>query len=129
MGGFASTPVSGEAAVDLSQRLADLKTKGWVESAPTVRIVGGHRFREVDGLWVDERFDASAPTVVLQPFGASYFRLLERHPDLKDILALGDRLIWVAPNGTALVIDEDGPDEIPDATLDALFDESARQPE
>ena len=117
----AGAPVSGKAAIEMAKRLADLKTQGRIDSAPTVRVVDGHRFREVEGAWIDERFDASAETLALRPFGPAYFRILERHPELKDVLSLGDRLVWVSPSGKALVIDAEGADEIPDARLDALF--------
>jgi Ca-activated chloride channel family protein len=41
---------------------------------------------------------------------------------MKDVYRLGNHLVWVTPNGTGLVIDQDGgKDELPDADIDALF--------
>jgi hypothetical protein len=40
---------------------------------------------------------------------------------LKEILALGDRVVWVSPSGTVLVIDTTGGDQVADAILDGLF--------
>jgi Ca-activated chloride channel family protein len=53
---------------------------------------------------------------------AAYFRILERQPQVKDVFKLGNHLVWVAPNGTALVIDtNDGKDQLSDAEIDKLF--------
>ena len=113
---------SGKAAIDLAQRLADLKkTAGGVEEAQAVRAIAGQRFRKIEDVWVDDRFDPSARVLNLQFLGAAYFRLLERHPELKEILALGDRVVWVSPSGTVLVIDTTGGDQVADAILDGLF--------
>jgi len=41
---------------------------------------------------------------------------------LKDVFRLGNHLVWVAPSGTALVIDtNDGKSELTDKEIDALF--------
>ena len=108
-------------AIDLAQRLSDLKTAGRAEGSDTVRTLDGRRFRKVDAAWVDERFEPSSPTLKLRFLGKAYFRLLERHPELKAILALGDRITWVSPSGTALIIDKQGKADVPDAVLDRLF--------
>jgi hypothetical protein len=48
---------------------------------------------------------------------------LERHPEIKSVLQLGNYLVWVAPNGTALVIDaNDGKKDLTDAEIDKLFE-------
>jgi Ca-activated chloride channel family protein len=59
--------------------------------------------------------------VRLRVFGTAYFRLLAAHAEIKAILALGDHVTWVSPSGTALIIDNQGPDDVPDAVLDKLF--------
>lgn len=86
-----------------------------------MKTVDGLRFHNVDGVWVDERFERSATTVRIKAMGDGYFRLLERHPELKNILALGQRLVWTSPSGKALVIDRDGQDKLTDEAIDRLF--------
>lgn len=113
--------VSGKAAIDLAQRLAELKTQGRLEEIPAVKTVAGRKFRKLDDTWVDERFEPGAKTVKIRAFGAAYFRLLERHGELRPILALGTHVVWVAPSGTALVVDDQGDDQVSDAVLDGLF--------
>ena len=116
-----STPPTHKEAIDLAQRLADLKTGGRAEESDTLRTLAGHRFRKDGAAWVDERFKPSAPKLKLRVLGAAYFRLLARHPEVQAILALGSRVTWVSPSGTALVIDPQGPADVTDAVLDQLF--------
>jgi Ca-activated chloride channel homolog len=52
---------------------------------------------------------------------AAYFRILARHPEMKDVLRLGNRVVWVTPCGTALVIDADGKETLGDDEIDKLF--------
>lgn len=120
-GMVAGAPASGKEAIELAQRLAGLKAAGRVNEAPVVKEVGGRRFRMVEDAWVDDRFDPSAGRLTVLAFGSAYFRLLERHPELKDIFALGHRVVWVSPSGTTLIIDASGKDEVADAELDRLF--------
>ena len=41
---------------------------------------------------------------------------------MRDVLRLGNHLVFVTPSGTALVIDTtDGVETLPDADIDALF--------
>jgi Ca-activated chloride channel family protein len=119
--GFATPPSSGKAAVDLAQRVADLKMGPRAEASEAVRMIAGHRFQKVGDAWVDQQYKPSDPTVRLRVFGKAYFRLLAAHPEIKAILALGDHVTWVSPSGTALVIDKQAPDDAPDAGFDRLF--------
>ena len=52
----------------------------------------------------------------------AYFRILERHPEMKEVYRLGNYVLWVTPGRTALVIDvRDGRDELSDAEINQLF--------
>ena len=73
-----------------------------IEDFPGLRAVLG-----------DKRFEAMSK---------AYFKLLERQPKMRDVLALGNHLVWVTPSGTALVIDANhGKDKLSDAAIDKLF--------
>lgn len=77
---------------------------------------------EVGGVWIDEGFDAKMKTVTVKAMSKAYFRILERHPSMKEVYALGNHLVWVAPNGMALIVDTTaGREELSDAEIDALF--------
>ena len=111
----------GKEAIDLAQRLAELKTGARAETSSTHQAVAGRQFRKVGGAWVDQGFKPSMPTLRLGVLGKAYFRLLAQHPELSPIFAMGNRVTWVSPGGTALVIDDQGQDEVTDAALDRLL--------
>ncbi len=121
-GSIAALPSSGKEAVDLAQRVADLKTGARPESATTERLVAGRRFRKAGEAWIDQTFKSSMPTLRLRVLGKAYFKLLADHPELSAIFALGSRLTWVSPSGTALVIDKQGQDSSSEAALNHLFE-------
>ena len=77
---------------------------------------------EIGGLWIDEAFDAKMPTVTVKAMSKAYFRILERQPKMRDVFRLGNYIVWVAPSGTALVVDRNnGQEEMADADIDRLF--------
>ena len=73
-------------------------------------------------MWIDEKFDAKAPQMVVRAQSPAYFRILELQPSMKDVYSLGNHLVWMAPNGTALVVDaNDGKEKVPDSEINKLF--------
>jgi Ca-activated chloride channel homolog len=112
---------SGKEAVDLAQGLADLKMGARAETSAGPRTIAGRRFRKAGDAWVDQGFTSSTPTLRLRVMGKAYFRLLDSHPELRLIFALGNRITWVSPSGTALIIDTQGRDDADQASLDRLF--------
>ena len=73
-------------------------------------------------MWIDEGFDPKMPVCSVKAQSDAYFRLLEKQPHLKDVFKLGNHLLWVTPNGTALVVDtSDGKDKLSDEEIDKLF--------
>jgi Ca-activated chloride channel family protein len=60
--------------------------------------------------------------VVVKAQSDAYFRILEKHKDIKDIFRLGNHLVWITPSGDALVIDaNDGKEKLTDEEIDKLF--------
>ncbi len=87
-----------------------------------VRNVIGRNCLEIGGVWIDDGFDPKMTTVTVKAQSPAYFRILERFPKVKDVYRLGNHLLWVTPNGTALVIDTaEGKDSMTDAEIDQLF--------
>ena len=107
--------------VDLAVCTNNLKCQSQLQ-ATAVRNVANRRCMEIGGVWIDEAFTGDTKTLAVKSQSDAYFRLLERQPQLKDLFRLGNHLVWMAPNGTALVIDtEEGQDRLTDAEIDALF--------
>jgi Ca-activated chloride channel family protein len=77
---------------------------------------------ECGGVWIDEGFTPKTEAVTIKAQSNAYFKLLQQKPELKDVFRLGNHLVWVAPSGTALVVDmSDGKTEIDDKEIDKLF--------
>ena len=112
---------AGKLGVDLSCQTACLRNQTRLDQA-AVRCVCGRCCLEFGGVWIDEGFDAKMATVTVKAQSDAYFKLLERQPTIKDVLTLGNHLVWVAPNGTALIIDAGaGKESLSDGDVDALF--------
>jgi Ca-activated chloride channel family protein len=120
-GGDLNAVQTGKLGVDLSVYSANLRQQCQL-SRTAIRNVHGRNCMEIGGVWIDEGFTAKTPTLIVKAQSDGYFKLLERQPKLKEVFKLGNYLVWVAPNGTALVIDMGkGKDKLSDAEIDALF--------
>jgi Ca-activated chloride channel family protein len=112
---------AGKLGVDLSVQSNNLRyQKRLTQTA--LRRANGRNCLEIGGVWIDEGYNAKMKIVAVRAQSAAYFRILARHPKLKDVFKLGNHLVWVAPNGTALVIDTtDGKEKLSDKEIDSLF--------
>lgn len=91
-------------------------------AATALRRVGNRNCMEYGGVWIDEAFTPQTPTLAIKAQSDAYFQLLERQPHMKDVLALGNYVVWIAPSGTALVIDADhGKEQLSGREIDTLF--------
>jgi Ca-activated chloride channel family protein len=112
---------AGKLGVDLSLQTNNLRNQERLEYTAQ-RNVNGRSCMEIGGVWIDEKFDAKMPTVVVKAQSDAYFRILERHAKVRDVFKLGNHIVWVAPNGAALVIDtNDGKEKLSDEEIDKLF--------
>jgi Ca-activated chloride channel family protein len=108
--------------VELSVQMNNLRNQSKLSNT-ALRQVAGRNCLEFGGVWIDEAFNSKMPTLAVQAQSNAYFRLLEKRPEIKEVLQLGNYLVWVAPSGTALVIDaNDGKKELSDAEIDKLFE-------
>src|SRR5579883_850808 len=112
---------SGKLGVDLSLQTQNLRSQARLEQT-AVRNVFGRNCLEIGGVWIDEGFDTKMASLVVKAQSDAYFKLLERQPKLRDVFKLGNHLVWVAPSGTALVIDTStGKDKLTDDEIAKLF--------
>jgi Ca-activated chloride channel family protein len=116
----AVTAQTGTEGVNLALVLDDLRNGDRIAHAAT-KQAGGRTCVEVNGAWVDDGYDAKMTTLKVKAMSAAYFRILARHPEMKDVFRLGNRVVWVTPCGTALVIDADGKETLGDDEIDKLF--------
>ncbi len=112
---------TGKLGVDLALEVNNLRNMSRLERS-AVRNVLGRNCLEVGGVWIDDGFTAKTPAVVVKAHSEAYFRILEKHPEIKRVFQLGNHLVWMAPNGKALVIDAaNGKEKLTDAEIAALF--------
>jgi Ca-activated chloride channel family protein len=112
---------AGRLGVDLSVQTQQLRRQARLEQT-AVRNVFGRNCLEIGGVWIDEDFDPKMTSLVVKAQSDAYFKLLEHRPKLRDVFKLGNHLVWVAPSGTALVIDTStGKDKLSDDEIAKLF--------
>lgn len=111
----------GRLGVDLSVQMNEMKNQSQ-QSRQIQRQVNQRNCLEVNGVWVDDQYKKETPTFAIKTMSNAYFQLLEKKPEMKDVLQLGASLVWIAPNGTAIVIDPNtGKEEITDEEITRLF--------
>jgi Ca-activated chloride channel homolog len=111
----------GQSGVDLSKQLNDLKSQSQqVRNAQ--RMANRRQVIEYQGVWIDDQLKKDTPTFAIKAMSEAYFKLLERKPEMKEVLQLGQNIVWIAPNGTAIVIDPTaGKETVTDEEIDKLF--------
>lgn len=111
----------GRLGVDLSVQMNEMKNQSQ-QSRQIQRQVNQRNCLEINGVWVDDQFKKETPTIAIKTMSNAYFLLLEKKPEMKEVLQLGSSLVWIAPNGTAIVIDPNtGKEEITDEEITRLF--------
>jgi Ca-activated chloride channel family protein len=113
---------AGRLGVDLSIQCCNLRNQSRVEQTAQRQLLGRDCI-EIGGIWVDKGYDAKkTKTVVVKALSDAYFRLLETHPELKEVFRMGNHLVWVTPSGTALLLDAcDGKETLTDDEIAGLF--------
>ncbi len=112
---------TGRLGVDLATASNQLRNQERV-SLTANRLVQGRNVLEVGGVWIDEAYRAELQSLTIKAQSDAYFKILDRHPEMKDVYRLGNSVVWITPSGTALVIDPTaGREQISNEEIDALF--------
>ncbi|MCU0702849.1 MAG: VIT and VWA domain-containing protein [Fimbriiglobus sp.] len=114
----------GRLGVELATASNNLRTQERL-SLTANRQVQGRNCVEIGGVWIDDAFDAKTKTLTVKAQSDAYFALLAKHPELKKVFLLGNHTVWIAPSGTALVIDANsGQEKLDEKEILALFKKS-----
>jgi Ca-activated chloride channel family protein len=113
----------GDAGITVARYVRDLKSaeSSGEQHVGIIKRAGGARFFQVGPLWVDDRFSVDASVTQIKFGSDGYFALLEKHPELNQVFAVGAGLIYITASGKAVVISPIGAEKLSDAQLDALF--------
>ncbi len=117
---------SGPGAVRVSRTLRRWKEarragEGGLSAVRTrLRKAGDKTFVQLHGVFVDTEFKEGMKELKLKWGSDAYFAALRALPELKDYLALGEDVIVVI-EGKALIVAEDGEEELREEDLRAFF--------
>jgi Ca-activated chloride channel homolog len=112
---------TGKLGVDLAQNSCALRNQDRL-SLTANRRANGRQVLEVGGVWIDDAFKTDMKTIVVKSQSDAYFKILDKQPGMKDVYRLGNHVVWVAPSGTALVLDQNaGKEALTDVEIDGLF--------
>ena len=112
---------TGRLGVDLAQASNNLRNQSQL-SLTANRMVQGRNCLEVGGVWIDDAYKADTRTVTVKAQSDAYFKILEQHPEMKDVFRLGNYVVWISPSGTALALDQNnGKEKLEDAEIAELF--------
>jgi hypothetical protein len=106
---LADAAASGRERNELERRDAD----------GALRQVGDRSFVLRQGRWSDTRYRDTLRRVTVKAFSPAYFSLIERLPDLKAMLALGDR-VTIGGKNVSIVLDDAGVEQLSAAELNAI---------
>jgi len=118
-GGRFTRAETGAEAVEAAKSIADLK-QAERPAGLAVKKVGERTFEYWSGFWVDRQYKTDMPTVEVKYLGDAYFKILAAAPELKDVFALGDRVVVVLKD-KALVIQAEGKEEMSDQEVAELL--------
>ena len=85
-------------------------------SGSTTRRVGQRSFQLSSGKWIDSRRADSTKVVKIRAFSEAWFKLVEAIPELKEVFALGDRVLVVGRE-TAIETAPDGKETLSESEL------------
>ncbi len=120
IGGFDfAQEATGEKAVEVAKSISELKRAERPEGL-AVKKVGERTFEHWMGFWVDRAYGEKMPTVEVKYLSDAYFKLLAAEPELKDVFALGERVVVVI-DGKALVIQDEGKEQLTDEEVAELL--------
>jgi Ca-activated chloride channel family protein len=98
-----------EAAAQRSAKSLAAADVAMEERADVARRAGNRMFSRDGERWVDTRFKPELRVYKVKAYSQAYFALLEKLPELRESLAIGDKVV-VAGRSVAVEIVEDAPD-------------------
>jgi Ca-activated chloride channel family protein len=114
---FESARASAELRAATSLADADMS----VSKSDNVKRVGSRTFALRGDTWVDMARRDSAQTVKVRAFSDAYFKLIDAIPELRDVFAIGDKVI-AAGKSVTIEIGDDGITTMDDTRLQQIQD-------
>ena len=99
-----AAPTTGEDAVGGASDVEELREGDFDLGGETVRVLGSHRYFLIDGVWVQEGYDAGQPTRLVVVGSGAFAELVSVLPEAAQAAVLGERVIVVGPTGPVLIV-------------------------
>jgi Ca-activated chloride channel family protein len=103
-GSTGAEAASGESGRRLSEQLRDMRESDRVTSSAMTQYVAGRLFVQSGGAWVEDGAQGASETLEILYLSGAYFQLLAAHPELSDVLSLGQDVTIKAGEGKAILI-------------------------
>ncbi|HVF38719.1 MAG TPA: VIT domain-containing protein [Gemmatimonadaceae bacterium] len=107
------------AAVQRSATNLSVAEDAAFSKSANVRRVGARSFVMRNGTWIDSRRTESMRVIKVKPFSEAYFKLIDAIPDLREVFALGDKVV-VAGKKFAIQVAADGAENLSNSDLAAV---------
>jgi hypothetical protein len=75
-----------------------------VASSAMTQYVAGRLFVQSGGAWIEDGAQSASETLEILYLSGAYFQLLAAHPELGDVLSLGQDITIKAGEGKAILI-------------------------
>ncbi|MDP2345214.1 MAG: VIT and VWA domain-containing protein [Deltaproteobacteria bacterium] len=113
----------GASGVAAAKEIGSLKGSSTSSSRAVTTVVRamGRTFTFVAGFFVDEKSAAKDQTLSIKPYSDAFFLALKLRPDLKEALALSERVKVSVGAGKTLVVDDSAPASVDEAKLKAFL--------
>ncbi len=112
---------SGADAVSLSAAIKDMRQaqapRDEDDEISGIRYVAGRSFSYRNGAWTDLSFKKGMKVLKVKYLGKAFFLLVAKSSFLKNVFALGERVIVVVGKNRAIEILPDGRDSIPESEM------------
>ncbi len=113
----APTGATGASGRRVALRLRQMREAERPPEETAQRYVAGRPFRRLTGMWVDARYRREMHTLRVRPGSVAWISLLRERPDLRPLLALGDRVAFAIDEGRAIVVDPSAPEGVSEAQV------------
>ena len=114
---------TGKAGVAVSRKVKDKREKEVLDSDAVANVTraGGKTFVWTRGAWVDTDYKGTEKILKVKYMSEAWFAVVRQHPEIRDALSIGARVIVVTKSGKAIVVSEDGASTLSKAEIGKYF--------
>ncbi len=114
---------SGAGGVAVAKKVKDKREKEVLDRDAGSGVVraGGRTFVWRDASWVDADYRGASRMLRVKYLSPAWFAVVRLHPELREAMSIGERVVVQIVAGKAVVVAEDGRESLTDAEIDRFF--------